>query len=60
MFSSLKTSFEQSNMKSIITKRGSNEASIDDFQAIFNSIALNVFTKTSLPNNVYNMFQKKL
>ena len=59
VFCLLKTNFEQSNIKSIIVKRDINEASIEHFKSLFNSIDWDLVTQTLLPNDSYNIFLEK-
>ena len=59
VFCLLKTNFEQLNIKKIIVKRDINEASIEHFKSLFNSIDWNLVTQTSLPNDSYNIFLEK-
>ena len=59
VFCLLKTNFEQSNIKNIIVKRDINEASIEHFKSLFNSIDWNLITQTSLQNDSYNIFLEK-
>ena len=56
LFCLLKANFEQSNIKNIIMKQDINEASIEHFKILFNSIDWNLATQTSLPDNSYNIF----
>ena len=59
VFCLLKTNFEQSNIKNIVIKRDINEASIEHFKSLFNSIDWDLVTQTSLPNHSYNIFLEK-
>ena len=59
VFCLLKTNFEQSNIKNIVIKRDINEASIEHFKFLFNSIDWDLVTQTSLPNHSYNIFFEK-
>ena len=59
VFCLLKTNFEQSNIKNIVIKRDINEASIEHFKSLFNSINWDLVTQTSLPNDSYNIFLEK-
>ena len=59
VFCLLKTNFEQSNIKNIVIKRDINEASIEHFKSLFNSINWDLVTQTSLPNDSHNIFLEK-
>ena len=59
VFCLLKTNFEQSNIKNIAIKRDINEASIEHFKSLFNSIDWDLNIQTSLPNHFYNIFLEK-
>ena len=59
VFFLLKTNSEQSNIKNIIIKRDINEASIEHFISLFDSIDWHLLTQTLLPNNSYNIFLEK-
>ena len=48
--------FEQWNIKNIIVKRDINEARIEHFKSLLNSIDWDLVTQTSLPNDSYNIF----
>ena len=56
MITLLKTNFEQSNIKNIVIKRYIDEASIEHFKSLFNSIDWDLVTQTSLPKHSYNFF----
>ena len=56
----LKTNFEQSNIKNVVIKRDIDKASIERFKSLFNSIDWNLVTQTSLPNDSYNIFFRKI
>ena len=55
----LKTNFAQSNIKNIFIKGDINEASIEHFKSLFNSIDWELVTQTSLPNHSCNIFLEK-
>ena len=59
VFCLLKTNSEQSNIKNIIIKGDINEASIEYFKSLFDSIDWHLLTQTLLPNNSYNIFLEK-
>ena len=59
VFCLLKTNFEQSNMKNIVTKRDINEASIKHFKSLFNSIDWDLVTQISLPSHSDSIFLER-
>ena len=59
MFFLLKTNFKQSNIKNVIVERDINEASIEHFKSLCNSIDWNLVTQTLLPNDSCNIFVEK-
>ena len=59
MFCLIKTNFVQSNIKNIFIKGDINEASIEHFKSLFNSIDWDLVTQTSLPNHSCNIFLEK-
>ena len=58
-FCLLKANFEQANIKNIVIKWDINEASIEHFKSLFNSIDWDLVTQTSLLNHSYNIFLEK-
>ena len=57
VFCLLKTKSEQTS-RTLLLRR--DEASIEHFKSLFNSIDWNLVTQTSLPNDSYNIFLEKI